>query len=162
MKILNYKGVDVNHDASSDKFYTNIIILKANNGRKDQCISGTGLQAVLDSIDKFLNTAGKKPVLPKAWLKGKYDSDAYEEVEVVLYNTISGVVHVRNKNGKVSTVLFDRHNYKREGTLYLKCKENDTLISTINKKNEAVKKIEKEVNCTSGKLLPLNLEHFEK
>ncbi|MFM2456622.1 hypothetical protein QU896_29330, partial [Citrobacter freundii] len=87
--IENYKGIEISHDAVKDEFYTNVIIRKSSTGKKDEYITAPRLQRVRDSIDKFLNTAAKKPVLKKAWYKGRYESDGYKLVDILIYNSIS-------------------------------------------------------------------------
>lgn len=158
MLIENYKGVEINHNATADEFYTNIVLLKGTNGKKDQYIRNGRLQATRDMIDKFLNTAAKKPVLTKAWYKGKYDSDEYEKVEVILRNEISGDIQIKN-DGKIYNL--NKNGCRSEqGKLYLSCKENDAIIAILKKKEAEIEKIEKEVRCTSGKLIPFVAGHF--
>ena len=65
MLIENYKGIDIFHNAQKDEFYTTIIVRKSSIGKKDEVISSPRLQRTRDDIDKFLNTAAKKPVVKK-------------------------------------------------------------------------------------------------
>src|SRR5688500_13988840 len=150
MLIENYRGVNILHDATKDEFYTNLVIRKGTMGKKDEYITSGRLQKIRDIIDRFLNTASKKPVVKKAWLKSKYESDGYKQVDIVLYNAISNTVLVKETDGKTQTInLNDYH--ERNGKLYLDCQENTTNISLLNKRNNEIKKIEKEVSCTGGK-----------
>ncbi len=160
MLIENYKGIDINHDAKKDEFFTNVVINIKSNNKKEFICSGR-LQKIRDDIDKFLNTATKKPVLKKAWIKGRYESSAYEPCEIILYNMISKTVIVKIKDGKEKTIrISDYGNYNDE-KLLISCKENDAIIKNLNEKQKEIEKINKEVSCSSGKLLPLKLEHFE-
>lgn len=160
MLIENYKGVEIHHNATSDEFFTNIVILKGEFGKKDQVIRNGRLQATRDHIDKFLNTASKKPVVPKAWYRGKYNSDNYEKVDVILISNITDTIQIK-RAGKILTVGKDRHRNNEQGNLYLCCKENDAIISNLNKKQKEIEKIEKEISCSSGKLIPFSKEeHF--
>lgn len=156
MLIENYKGIEINHDAKKDRFYTNVIILKGANGKKDQYIEGHGLQKTRDEIDKFLNTSKHKPVLKKVWIRRDED---FELVEIILHNPISKTYEVRRKDGKTETIKPAR--YERDKTLYLQCKENDAIVKNIMEKQKQIDKIKKEYNCSSGKLIPLTEEHFE-
>ncbi len=159
MQIENYKGIAIMHNATKDEFYTNVVIRKSSNGKKDEYITAPRLQRVRDDIDKFLNTAAKKPVLKKVWLKGRYDSDSYKLVEVILHNSISHTVMVKDKEGKVSTIGLNE--YRSDDKLYISCKENDAIIANLVKKNAEIEKIKKETSCSGGKLIPLKLEHFK-
>jgi hypothetical protein len=159
MLIENYKGIDILHDANKDEFYTSIVIRKGSGSRKDEFIRSGRLQKCRDEIDKFLNTSGKKPVLKKAWHRGRYESGDYRLVDVILYNAISGDIQVRDSDNKLITISKD--SYRSNGTLYLDCVENKTNIALLNKKIQDVKRIEKETSCTVGKLIPLTVEHFK-
>lgn len=157
MKIENYKGVDIFHNATKDEFYTSLVIRKGSNGKRDEVVQAYRLQRIRDDIDKFLNTAAKKPVLKKAWLLRS--SEVFEQVDVIMYSTISGGVMVRDKAGKMVSIEKDKwtESYK----LYIACKENDSIIATLNKKNAEINKIKKETSCSSGKLIPLTAVHFK-
>ena len=158
MQIENYKGIAIMHNATKDEFYTNVVIRKSSNGKKDEYITAPRLQRVRDDIDKFLNTAAKKPVLKKAWLKGRYDSDGYKLVEIILHNSISKTVMLQDKEGKtITTNIESRYN---DDKVYLSCKENDAIIADLNKKIADIEKIEKTLSCSRGKLIPLLNEHF--
>jgi hypothetical protein len=161
MLIENYKGIEINHNAAKDEFYTNIIIRKGSNGKKDEYITSPRLQRVRDDIDKFLNTAAKKPVLKKAWYKGKYESDAYKLVYVIIHNAISDTVVVQEKGGKPVSVALNDNGWRNDSKLFLSCKENDAIIANLIKKEAEISKIKKETSCSSGKLLPLKMEHFK-
>lgn len=160
MLIENYKGVDILHDANKDEFYTSIVIRNGRGSKKDEYIRSGRLQKTRDEIDKFLNTSSKKPVTKKAWLRGAYDSDNYKLVDVVLYNAISGSVQVRKEDGALVTINFDSYS-RSKGTLYLDCTENKANISLLNKKMNEISKINKEISCTGGKLIPLTVAHFK-
>lgn len=161
MLIENYKGIEINHNAAKDEFYTNVIIRKGSNGKKDEYIGSPRLQRVRDDIDKFLNTAGKKPVLQKAWHKGKYDSDTYKLVDIIIHNAISNTVMIQEKDGKPTSVALNDNGYRSDSRLFLSCKENDAIIANLIKKEAEINKIKKETSCSSGKLLPLKMEHFK-
>lgn len=158
MKIENYKGVDIWHNASSDEFYTTMVVLKGQHGRKDECITGGRLQKVRNDIDKFLNTAAKKPVMKRAWLKSKYEGGEYELVDIIIYNAISDSVHIRYKNGRTENL--GKSEYNSEKRLFISCKENDAIVSGLNKKIREMAKMKKEMSCPGGKLIPLCAEHF--
>lgn len=161
MLIENYKVIDINHDAAKDEFYTTIVIRKSTTGKQDEYIRGGRLQNTRDQIDKFLNTASKKPVLKKAWLRGRYNSSGYEQVNVIVYNKITNYVVVSKEgDSKQINIALSNQNYGDRNKLYLDCKENAAIISTLKKKEEEKRKIEKETSCSSGKLIPLTLEHF--
>lgn len=162
MLIEKYKGIDIKHDAAKDEFFTNIIIRKGGNGKKDEYISAPRLQRLRDELDKFLNTAAKKPVLKKVWAKGKYDSDQYKLAQVILFNSITGQVIIKYDDGNTKPVYLTGNSYSRDEKLFLSCKENDSILKLINQKLAAIKAIEKELSCTRGKLIPLELEHFKK
>jgi len=155
MKIENYKGVDILHDAKKDEFYTNIVIRKGEFGRKSELISAPRLQKTRDEIDKFLNTAAKKPVLKKAWLRYH---ETYEKVEVVLFNSISETTQIKKSDGR--TELLKEASYRNDEKLFLSCKENDSIIEVLNKKQKEIEKIRKEISCSGGKLIPLSKVHF--
>ncbi len=157
MKIENYKGIDIMHDAKKDEFFTSIVILNKSYGKKDEVIRSPRLQKTRDEIDKFLNTASKKPVLKKAWYK-EYDSYPYVKVDILLFNMISNTFQISFNNRLLSFNL-NRHNDDKK--LFICCKENDTIVKSLNDKMEQIKKIEKEKSCSSGKLIPLKMEHFE-
>lgn len=159
MLIELYKGIQIFHDATKDEFYTQIVINKRS-GKKDEYIRGGRLGGVRDSIDKFLNTAAKKPVIKTAWIKGKYEYDRYEKVDVIILNAIINSVVVKDKNGKLKDAVIDSSRYGRDDKLYLCCKENDAIIANLNKKQEEIEKIKNETSCSSGKLIPLKSEHF--
>lgn len=160
MLIENYKGIEIFHNASSDIFYTTIVIRKGTNGRKDEFLSFPRLQKTRDEIDKFLNTSAKKPILKKAWYKGKYDSDGYKLVEVVVYSDISQTVTIKGKDVREEKIDL-KDEYYNNIKLFLHCKENDAIISNLIKKKSEIDKINKEISCSGGKLLPLKLEHFK-
>lgn len=157
MLIETYKGVSVFHDAAKDEFYTQIVINKRS-GKSDEFIKGGRLGAIRDNIDKFLNTAAKKPIITKAWHKGRYETDKYEKVDIIIMNAISNTVMIKFEDGKTKSLSF--LGYNREGGLFLSCKENDEIIKNLNKKEQEIAKIKKETSCTSGKLIPLKSEHF--
>jgi hypothetical protein len=156
MRIERYKGVEIHHDAMKDEFYTQIVINKRE-GKRDEVIKGTRLQSVRDSIDKFLNTAAKKPIIQKAWLISKNDNEKYEPVDIILINLISGDIQVRKKDGKMEVVEKKSYYGPR---LFLSCKENDAMVKALQQKLDQIEKIRKEFSCTSGKLIPLKEEHF--
>lgn len=157
MLIENYKGIDICHDAGKDIFYTSIVI-NARATKKDEVISGPRLQRIRDDIDKFLNTASKKPVLKKAWLKDR--SDNYALVDIILFNSISQTVMVSDKDGKIKTIKLSPM-WTSDDKLLLSCKENKAIIANLIKKKAEIDKINKETSCSRGKLLPLKLEHFK-
>ncbi len=163
MLIETYKGIEIFHNAVKDEFYTNIIIRKAGGfNKKNEYIRESRLQRIRDEIDKFINTAAKKPLLKKAWHKGRYSSDFYNQVEVILYNKISGYVMVRDVSGKESTMYLSETNYRySDDKLYIRCKENDAIIAKLMKNKEAIEKIQKEQSCSGGKLIPFTSEHFK-
>lgn len=158
MLIENYKGVDIRHNAAKDEFFTNIVINKKSNGKKE-FISFPRLQKTRDEIDKFLNTAAKKPVLKKAWMRGRYDNNFYELVDVILLNTISKQVVVKNKEGRETHIELSK--YDDDYKIFLSCKENDAIIKTLNEKLKAIAKIEKETSCSGGKLIPFTMDNFK-
>ena len=161
MLIENYKGIDIFHNAQKDEFYTTIIVRKSSIGKKDEVISSPRLQRTRDDIDKFLNTAAKKPVVKKAWLIGesRYGSkDTFEKVDVIIYNSISQTTQIKKADGKVETLK--KPNYSNDSRLYLCCKENDIIVANLMKANAEIEKIQKTVSCSSGKLLPMIEEHY--
>ena len=158
MLIENYKGVDILHDANKDEFYTSIVIKKGSGSRKNEYIKASRLQKIRDDVDKFLNTSAKRPILKKAWLKESYGS-TYKLVDVILFNSISNSIQVRDNDGNLKTITLN--DYNRKGDLYLDCAENKANILLLNKKHDEIKKIEKETSCTGGKLIPLKTEHFK-
>lgn len=160
MLIEIYKGIEINHNAVKDEFYTNVLIKKAGIGKKDEYITGPRLQRVRDDIDKFLNTAAKKPTVKKAWYKGRGSNSNYTLVDIIIYNAISGEVMVQEKNGRPVYVKLES-NYRPDEKLYLSCKENDAIIALLVKKQAEIDKINKETSCSSGKLIPLNGSHFK-
>lgn len=158
MLIEIYKGIEINHNANTDEFYTSIIINTKSNGKKEYITAGR-LQKIRDDIDKFLNTAAKKPFISKAWKKGKYNSEKYELVDIIILSAITGGITYK-QDGRLETT--GTHRYSSDDPkLFLKCKENDAIIENLNKKQAEINKIEKEISCSSGKLLPLKNEHFK-
>ncbi len=157
MKIENYKGIDIMHDAKRDEFFTKIVIRNGSYGKKDEVIKSPRLQKTRDEIDKFLNTASKKPVLKKAWHR-EYDSYLYVKVDILLFNMISNNFQI-SFNGRI--LSFNINKYSDDKKLFICCKENDAIVKSLNDKIEQIKKIEKEKSCSSGKLIPLKMEHFE-
>lgn len=160
MHIETYKGVQIHHNASKDIFYTSLVILPARNGKRDEVIENPRLQATKDAIDKFLNTAAKKPAIQKAWYRQYEDSGPYEKVEVILFNSINDTYIIRKADGKTVTMKKEYNSGYDRGSLYLACKENDAIIATLNKKEIEKQKIKKEVSCMAGKLIPVTKEHF--
>lgn len=158
MLIENYKGIEIFHNAEKDEFYTKVVINKRS-GKSDEYIKGGRLGSIRDNIDKFLNTAAKKPVLKAAWMKGKYE-EVFEKVDIVILNAITNSVMVRGKDGKLKDAVIEGGKYGREDRLYLVCKENDAIVSNLNKKHQEMEKIKHETSCSSGKLIPLKPEHF--
>lgn len=156
MLIEKYKGIDVFHDAAKDEFYTKIVINKRQ-GKSDEVIKGGRLGAVRDNIDKFLNTAAKKPIIKKAWYKGRNDYDGYQKVDVIVYNAISGSIMVEFEDGKIKFTSVGQY---RDEKLYICCKENDAIVANLQKKQAEIDKIKKETSCSSGKLIPVKPEHF--
>jgi len=160
MLIETYKGVQVFHNASKDEFYTHLVVIATKGDKKDEILKHQRLQGMRDMIDKYLAVSTKKPTIPKGWYKGKYSSDPYEKVDVILYSTISDTVIVRKANGKEVQMKKGYSSGYDEGSLYLACKKNEALIKAIVEKQKSIDKIKKEVSCTSGKLLPFTKEHF--
>lgn len=160
MLVENYKGIEINHDAVKDEFLTSVVIRKGDDKRPSEYLRNFRLQKLRDEIDKFLNVAAKKPVLPKAWQKGKYDSDPYEKVSVIIFNTISGTITTKNDKGRLDNIVLNPDYRTNNGKLFLSCKENDLIMDSIAKKKDAIKKLEAEINCAHGKLLPMKPEHF--
>jgi hypothetical protein len=161
MLIENYKGIEIFHDANKDEFYTKIVIRKSSNGKKDEFISFPRLQRTRDELDKFLNTAGKKPVVKKAWLKLESRNGyncSFEKVDVVLYNSISQTTQIKKSDGKLETLK--KTYYSSDSKLFLCCKENDAIVASLIKANSEIEKIQKSVSCGSGKLIPMLDEHF--
>lgn len=156
MLIETYKSVQINHDAKLDEFYTSIVLNTTSKGKKEY-LRGGRLQKLRDGIDKFLNTAGKKPVVQKAWLKR---DETYSLVEVVLYNSISKKWVIK-KSDKDRPEELGGGSYRRSEQLFLKSKENDAIIANLQKAQAEITKIEKTVSCSSGKLIPLSEEHTE-
>jgi len=161
MLIENYKGIDINHDAKKDEFFTSVVIRKDEDEKKNEYIGGQRLQKVRNEIDKFLNVAAKKPVLKKAWYRGKYQSDKFEPVEIIVYSTITSLVTFKKKGSdRLSTVKLTDMQRGSSEMLILSCKENDAIIAAMQKRDKEIEKIVKETSCASGKLIPLTLEHF--
>lgn len=158
MLIEIYKGVEINHDAAKDEFFTKIVINKRS-GKPDEVIRGGRLGKVRDEVDKYLNTAAKKPIVKRAWYKGKYADDPYEKVDLTCLNTITGTVMVTTKDGKVKHTSVSDQRY-RDDRLFISCKENEAIIANISAKEEQIRKIKNEISCSSGKLIPCKPEHF--
>lgn len=158
MLIEIYKGIEIFHNAAKDEFYTNVVINKRS-GKSDETIKGGRLGAVRENLDKWLNTAAKKPIVKMAWYKGKYENDGYEKVEVVIFNAITNCGMVKGKDGRLKEVSISGDRY-REDRIFLSCKENDAIITNLNKKKEEIEKIKQETSCSSGKLIPCKPEHF--
>lgn len=159
MKIENYKGIDIFHNAEKDEFHTNIVILKGSNGKKDEYISSYRLQKTRDEIDKFLNTASKKPVVKKAWYR-KYDTDKLKLVDVQLYNFISDSIMIKDVDGR-NVVIDLKSSYSRDKQLYIQCKENDATVTALNKKIDEISKMRTEENCIKSKLILMDAKHFK-
>ncbi len=161
MLIENYKGIEIFHNAQKDEFYTTIIVRKSLNAKKDEVIASPRLQRTRDDIDKFLNTAAKKPIVKKAWLRAENRwkvLDTFEKVEIIIYNSISRTTQIKKADGTVETLRGS--NYSDESRLYLCCKENDAIVARLMKANAEVEKIKKEISCTTGKLLPMTQKHY--
>lgn len=158
MLIEVYKGIEIFHNAVKDEFYTTVVINKRP-GKSDETIKGGRLGAVRENLDKWLNTAAKKPIVKLAWYKGKYEYDPYEKVEVVVFNAITNSAAIKGKDGRLKEVLVAKNGYLDE-RIFLACKENDAIIANLNKKREEIEKIKKETSCSSGKLIPCKPEHF--
>jgi len=158
MLIETYKGVQINHDAKVDEFYTTIVINTTSSGKKEY-LRGSRLQKLRDGIDKFLNTAGKKPKIQKAWLRR---DDTYQLVQVVLYNNISKRFMIKRSDKDRPEELGSSSSYRRSEQLYLCCKENDAIVAQLQKAQAEISKIQKTVSCSSGKLIPLSEEHTEE
>lgn len=159
MLIEIYKGVEITHNATKDIFSTTLVI-NQRHSKGDEVIGGPRLQKVRDDIDKFLNQVTKKPVLKKGWLKRRGDYD-YSPVEIIIYNPIPKNVMVKEiKNGQITWVKLDS-NYNSDYRIVLDCKENNEIIKGLLKKHEEIEKIKKEVSCSSGKIIPLTIEHFK-
>lgn len=158
MLIEIYKGIEIFHNAVKDEFYTTVVINKRS-GKPDEIIKGGRLGVVRENLDKWLNTAAKKPIVKLAWYKGKYDYDPYEKVEVIIFNAITNSGMVKGKDGRLKEVPISPDRY-REERLFLSCKENDAIIANLNKKREEIEKIKEEISCSSGKLIPCKPEHF--
>lgn len=155
MLIETYKGVQIHHNAELDEFYTNIVINKKSNGKKEFIRAGR-LQKTRDEIDKFLNTAAKKPAVQKAWLR---KDDHFELVDVILYNNISKKFMIKKAKSQKPEELGERR-YGSE-QLYIKSKENDAIVHDLIKKNAEIEKIKKTTSCAMGKLIPLSEEFSE-
>lgn len=156
MLIETYKGIQIKHDAKADEFYTDIVINTTPSGKKEY-IRGGRLQKVRDYVDKFLNTSGKKVVIPQAWLK---DGETYQLVDVILFNAISKRFVIQKKGHRQEE--FGASRYGRSAQLFIKSKENDAIIKELIAKQVEIAKIEKTVSCSSGKLIPLSEEHTEE
>lgn len=156
MLIETYKGVEILHDAKLDEFYTNIVVNTTINGKKEYLRNGR-LQRLREALDKFLNTAAKKPAIQKAWLK---DGDDFELVDVILFSNISKTFMIK-KSAKDRMEEFGPRRYGRSAQLFIKCKENDAIVSAIQKANKEKDKIERAVSCSSGKLIPLSEEYTD-
>ena len=157
MLIETYKGIQIHHDAKKDEFFTHIVIRKSQSGKKDEFIGNARLQKTRDEIDKYLNVAAKKPVLRKAWLRNKYDN-SFISVEIIYYNSIANSTRIRHSDGKEQDII--PSTYSSDAKLFISCKENDAIVKSINKASDDKKRIEREISCTSGKLIPLKAEHF--
>jgi len=162
MLIENYKGIDINHDASKDEFTTNIIILKGTGGKKDEYIKNGRLQKVRDDIDKFLNTAGEKPVLQKCWTR-RYDNDLFKLANIIIFNKISNqaIIQIENDSNLLTVKMGTGYYNNSDHKAWIQCEENDSIIDNLNSKREEINKINKEVSCSSGKLIPLSPDHFK-
>lgn len=158
MLIEIYKGIEIFHNAAKDEFYTNVVVNKRS-GKPDEVIKGGRLGAVHEILDKWLNTAAKKPIVKLAWYKGKYEYDPYEKVEVLIFNAITSSAMIKGKDGRLKEVSISPDRYRDE-RIFLSCKENDAIIANLNKKREEIEKIKRETSCSSGKLIPCKPEHF--
>lgn len=155
MLIETYKGVEIHHDGHTDEFYTNVVVNTTLAGKKEYIRNGR-LQKTRELLDRFLNTAAKKPQMQKAWLK---EDSQYTLVEIILYNKISGTfMFRRSPNAKMEEL--GKKAYRGQ-QLFIKSKENDAIISELNKKNGEIAKIEKTISCSSGKLIPLSEEYTD-
>jgi len=155
MLIEIYKGVQITHNSAKDEFHTDIVVNKKLNGKKDY-IKHSRLQAVRDEVDKYLNTAAKKPILKKGWIKGRHE-DSWKSVDIICYNSISGEVIIKDENKQREIKLPGQYSDDR---IVISCKENDAIIANLNKKSAEIERIKKEVSCSGGKLIPLKAEHF--
>ncbi len=155
MLIENYKGVEIHHNGTSDEFYTDIVINTTHNGKNEYIRNGR-LQKTRELIDKFLNTASKKPQMQKAWLKENND---YTLVEVILFNKISGC-YMFKRSAKDRPEELGKKAYRGQ-QLFIKSKENDAIISALKKSQSEISKIEKTISCSAGKLIPLSEEYSD-
>lgn len=158
MLIEIYKGIEIFHNAAKDEFYTKVVVNKRS-GKPDEVIKGGRLGSVHEILDKWLNTAAKKPIVKLAWYKGKYEYDPYEKVEVLIFNAITSSAMIKGKDGLLKEVSVSPA-WPRDERILLSCKENDAIIANLNKKREEIEKIKRETSCSSGKLIPCKPEHF--
>ena len=161
MKIENYKGIDIFHNAEKDEFVTKIVVLP--NSKKDSTIRNGRLQKVRDEIDRFLNTAAKKPVLKKAWVwKDKYnDESGYVKADILIFNCLTNNATIQREGFKATEDFNLTPYWNSDKKVFICCKENDAIIAQMNKDFEAIAKIKKQRSCASGKLIPLAIEHFK-
>lgn len=155
MLIETYKGVQIHHNGHTDEFYTDIVINTTHSGKKEFIKNGR-LQKTRELLDKFLNTASKKPIIQKAWLN---EGDEYILVDVILFNKISGCFMFK-RSEKDRPEELGKKAYRGQ-QLFIKSKENDAIISELKKKQSEISKIEKAVSCSSGKLIPLSEEYTD-
>lgn len=157
MLIEIYKGVKISHDAAKDEFYADVVINKKFNGKKEY-IRRPRLQSLRDEVDKYLNTASKKPVVMKGWIKSR-NGESYESVKIICYNVISNDVVIEDKDGKRKEIKMGSYYDEK---LVISCKENDAIVANLNKKYAEIERIKKEVSCSGGKLIPVKAEHFNQ
>lgn len=162
MLIENYKGVSIFHNQKTDEFYTNLVINKTHNGKKEVIQNGR-LQKTRELIDKFLAVSAKKPAIKKAWLKTEnhYGPSEFELVDVVIFNNITKNFVIKKQNETRLEELGQRRS-GRSSQLFIKCKENDAIIKDLQKRGAEYEKMRKASSCAEGKLIPLSEEFDEE
>jgi hypothetical protein len=158
MLIEIYQGVSIKFDANKDEFYTDIQISPKGKAKKEYIRAGR-LGKVHSEIDKYLSVAKQKPLMPQAWILCRNSEGKYELVDVISYNSLSNQITFKRKDSQEPETKGMNGGYK-DDMFFLSCKENDAIVTNLNKKAKEIQKIKNEVSCSGGKLIQLKPEHF--
>lgn len=162
MLIEIYKGIAINHRADIDEFYTDVInsIIRD----KPNVIKAKRLQKIRDEIDIFISVNGYTPIVKKVWYR-QNNNELFKLTDVLLYNAITKQAEIKREGNTNLIVNMANNMYStnsgRNANAYIQCEENDAIIKMLNEKQEQINKINSEISCSTGKLIPLKPEHFK-
>ncbi len=159
MKTETYKGIDIMHSADKNKFYTKVFIRKRTSGRIQPYISASKIEKVKSEIDLFIKSISAKAGLKKAWLKDCYADGGYKLVDIILYDSASNSVTIRNQKLKITTIPLSEYKFNND-KIFINSKYNNALVNRLNAKQFEIDVLKQQKNSLKEKMVPVKAIYF--